>query len=656
MKWLLLLISGLFTLLSFAQEIPLEKFVKHGDYLDLKISPDGKHIAGRLKEKDQVYLVIFSVDTKQMVGSFQSGENNVIHSVTWVNNNRIIFEFAEKLHSFDQPIPTGELFAANIDNTKKELIYGLRAGEQQTGSHIKTRKSSPATHEVISLLEGDDDYILILEHPWSLVNDAWWDNRHKKSVISKLNVYNGRKRKVETLPYPGAKALATSTGSVNFMTWSDENGDYHSAYRENRDSNWLELKKVFNLGGHFLPKGISENGEKIYLEGRRGNKEILSLYELDIKTGSYSPIFEEHAADIIDWTTDFETGMPAVALTYPGKARFLYSEDQSNTANLHKMLVSAFSNQTVNITSRSKDGKTLLIKVSSDINPGEFYLFDRDTMGANFIWANRSWIDPEKMANKIPFTLDTSDNVSINGFITLPKDYDHKVKLPLVVLPHGGPHGPFEKWDFDTETQLLASRGFAVLQTNFRGSGGHGNRFEEMGFRQWGGKMIEDIIESIRWSVTTHNIDESKICSYGASYGGYAAIMLAVKAPDLIKCAIGYVGVYDLNYMFTHSDIPGNWGGEAYLQKALGNNTEQLNAYSPVHHADSIKAKVMLIHGAKDIRVSEENAKALEKKLIEAGNPPVYLRYKNSGHGVYDEKSRVEMYQGIVDFLKRNLH
>ena len=226
-----------------------------------------------------------------------------------------------------------------------------------------------------------------------------------------------------------------------------------------------------------------------------------------------------------------------------------------------------------------------------------------------------------------------------------------------MVMIHGGPHqsGTRDFWDYNSETQFLASRGYAVLQVNFRGSDGYGERYKKLGYREWGGKMIDDINDSVKWAIDKEYVDGNNVCAYGASYGGYAALMSAVKEPDLYECTIGYVGIYDLQYMFTQSDIPNNWGGKAYLQKVLGNDKAQLKAYSPLYHADKIKANVMLIHGSKDRRVPEINSEALSQALIRAGNPPEYLQYSQAGHGVFDEGDRRELYQGLINFLDKNL-
>ncbi|WP_239059297.1 alpha/beta hydrolase family protein [Alteromonas hispanica] len=645
---------------SASDKLPLDYFIKHGDYLDLQLSPDGKHLAARVRLDNKVVLGVLSTADMKIVGGVRPQNNDIIHSVTWVNNERLVFEYAEKQFSFDRPVPTGELFAMNFDGSKREMLYGYRASDEQTGSRITNKDDSLASQDVISLLENDDRYILIAEYPWDKEGNTYYNNRVRPAIISKLNITSGRKRKVDVLPHKRSVPLATKKGQVIFMRWQDETGNYHAAYRENNDSEWKNLEDVFSVAEDMIPRGLSEDEKYVYMTGFTGEEGIYTYFKLNLETGESSEIFQSHNTDIEQVIFD-KQGLPAVGITYPGTSEYVYAQDTTRASEIHKALVDAFGEQTVTIASHTRDWKTLLVHVRSDVNPGEYYLFDSETLAAQFIWANSSWIDPRLLAPVKPINVTASDGEIIKGYLTLPKtqgkESSPENKPPLVVVIHGGPHqsGTRDFWDYNSEVQLLASRGYAVLQVNFRGSDGYGERYKKLGYREWGGKMIDDINDSVKWAIDQQLVDGDNVCAYGASYGGYAALMSVVKEPDLYNCTVGYVGIYDLEYMFTESDIPNNWGGKAYLQRVLGNDKAQLKAYSPLYHVDKIKAKVMLIHGSKDRRVPEINSEALSEALIKAGNPPEYLQYSQAGHGVFDEEDRRELYQGLIDFLDKNL-
>ena len=402
-----------------------------------------------------------------------------------------------------------------------------------------------------------------------------------------------------------------------------------------------------------VPTRVSKSGQNVYFSDSVEEAEYTTIFELDLKTGAYTKLFGNLRADVEGLNWDSELDKPVIGFTYPDKVAYTYALGTSKTAKLHKQLVNAFSGQKVSITSQSEG--LALVRVSSDVNPGEYYLFNTVTNNASFLWANRSWLDPAEMASKQPIAFTTDDGLDINGYMTLPSNLAANKKAPMVVMIHGGPHGPRDYWMFDGEVQLFANRGYAVLQINYRGSGGYGDKFEQAGYLQWGGKMIQDIIDGTQHAINTYPIDENRMCLYGASYGGYAALMAAVRAPDTYKCTIGYVGIYDLNYAYAYSDTMQALGGEAYLNIVIGTNKQQLNEYSPVNHADKIKANVMLIHGEKDSRVPVINAETILQQFKSIAKKVSYLNFSNSGHGVYDETGRDILYKGVLEFLEKIL-
>lgn len=642
---------------STAQVLPINAFSKHGDYLDMKLSPDGKHLLARTRIEGRVVMFFFDSKTMQVVGGVKPPNNDEIHSATWINNERVVYQYREKSFNFDRPVPTGELFAVNIDGSKATMLFGYRAGESTTGTRMKKRESTRAAAEIISPLVNDDKHILIAEYPFSQEGKYLIDDRKRQPIISRLNVYTGAKRKIEVIPYGGADVFATDEGDIKFIRWSDDELNINSAYRSSDNADW-EVFEVSNMDD-LIPIALSNDGNTVFLSGEITEKELTTIFQFDLHSKQLSPLFEDISADINDYNWDPELNMPVVGESMPAKVEYHYAmmdgeRVTSRVARYHRSLAAAFAGQRISIESQSEDGAILLLHVSSDVNPGEYYLFNTETNKAEFIWANRSWLDPRSLLPQTPISFAAQDGLEINGYLTMPK-IEAKQKAPLVIMVHGGPYGIRDAWGFDSETQLLANRGFAVLQVNYRGSGGYGERFITAGHRQWGGLMIDDMLAGIEYVSNAFPINRNRICAYGASYGGYAALMLTVKAPELFKCTVGYVGVYDMNYMYTESDVPTNKGGLAYLHKVIGTDKDELYAYSPVNFADKIKAEVMLIHGNKDIRVSVKNSEKMKANLEAAGKKVEYLNFSKSGHGVYNEAEREDLYSNLIRFLEQNL-
>lgn len=637
-----------------ANPLPLNDFVKFGDYFDLQLSPDGAHMLARYRTNNRVVLVVVRTSDGQVVSGITPNNNDVLHSATWVSNERYVYEFAEKQIYNEAPIPQGSLYASNIDGSLSRLLYGYQASDAGTGSRISYRDDDRASQEVLSILEDDPDNILIIEYPWSKDGKYWYDNRTKQPDISRLNIYTGRKKKIETLPYGRLSALASGSGEVNFIAWWDQENVSHAAYRKTPDQPWRSLKEAFDISTNAVPFAISNDGTKAYFKDIVGKNALQTLFELNVNTGKYKQLIDEMQTDIADWIYDAKTNTPVIALSFPDKHQYHYIEQESQTVIIHKMLAAAFEGQEVLIVGTSKDGNAILFNVKSDTNPGEYYMFDVKNKDAKFLWANRSWINPQLMNPMTPIKFVANDGVQIGGYLTLPKVSKQNSNLPLVVVLHGGPRSR-DYWGFDNEVQMLANNGYAVLQVNYRGSEGYGDVFTDLGNHQWGANVINDVLQATHWAIKNAPINQNKICIYGGSFGGYAALMAAVREPKLYQCAIGYAGVYDLNYVFSESDISGNWGGKAYLEEALGHDKAQLNEFSPINHASEIEAAVLLIHGEKDRRVPVINAEKMHEALSALNKDVTMMSFGMSAHGVYEEKSRLQLYEGLIQFINKHL-
>jgi dipeptidyl aminopeptidase/acylaminoacyl peptidase len=247
--------------------------------------------------------------------------------------------------------------------------------------------------------------------------------------------------------------------------------------------------------------------------------------------------------------------------------------------------------------------------------------------------------------------LKARDGTPLHGYLTLPKGLQRNA--PLVVMPHGGPFGVRDNWEYSPDVQLLASRGYAVLQVNFRGSSGYGREFLMAGYREWGGAMQHDVTDATRWAIEQGIADPQRVCIYGASYGGYAALMGVASEPDLYRCAIGHIGVYDLPMMYSQGDIQDRLSGENYLDDTLGR--DGLEERSPTRLASSIKVPVLLTAGKEDDRAPPEHTERMAAALRKAGRQVESKVYAGEGHGLYVEANRLDHAQRVLAFLDRHI-
>ena len=399
------------------------------------------------------------------------------------------------------------------------------------------------------------------------------------------------------------------------------------------------------------PVGFSADNAIAYLnvEQAEGPDRIVAY---DVATGKRTTVLADETGDPVVLHAP-GTRVPVGALFLDGRPRTAFFDPESEHARLYRSLEAAFEGHAVYITSSTADGRKVLVQVWSDRNPGDFYVYDTVDKKAAYVVARAQWFDPAKMAERRPISFEARDGLKLQGFVTIPAGSDGR-GLPMVVLPHGGPFGMFDSWGFDNEAQLLADAGYAVLQVNFRGSGSQGRAFEHAGAREWGGAMQDDITDATRWAVAQGIANASRICIYGSSYGGYAALMGAAKEPTLYRCAAGNVGVYDLPTMHTHGDVQKRGSGVTYLNDWIGDR-DALGAVSPTRMADRIKVPVFLAAGGKDERAPIEHSKQMERALVKAGVPVETAYFPTEGHGYYDDANRYEYYSRLLAFLGKHL-
>ncbi len=267
-----------------------------------------------------------------------------------------------------------------------------------------------------------------------------------------------------------------------------------------------------------------------------------------------------------------------------------------------------------------------------------------------FVLSSNDQLPQELMADIKPIEYEARDGLKIHGYLTLPKDKEAK-KLPAVIFPHGGPAARSTQ-SFNTWTQFFASRGYAVLQPNFRGSIGYGDKFHELGDNQWGGTMQDDVTDGTKWLIEQGIADPANICIVGASYGGYAALMGAVKEPDLYKCAISINGVANLTAIisFGRQFV----GGKAWTKK-IGLEGESAKLVSPYYQAKKIKVPVLIVQSKDDPVVPNRQGNDMYKRLKYLKKPVTYVEVDNGDHHLDTAETRLAAFKAMEKFLAKHI-
>jgi dipeptidyl aminopeptidase/acylaminoacyl peptidase len=479
-----------------------------------------------------------------------------------------------------------------------------------------------------------------------------------------MDVRDGALAEIIAAPAPNMQFVADHQGRIRFAYGGGINGNGKVYIHPTDSFGWRPLSKtgdeqpfameLTHSTGFTYPMAFSRDDSVAYFHCARANTGY-GICRWNPASDTWQTVWTNPKVEtdglLMGTTYDDVIG---VSFTdgRPGMSLF---DSQSADAKALVTLLNQFPGESVRFVSGTSDGRLSIVLVEADADPGTFYLYDRDAKKLTVLLSRASWINPERMAGKQPFEFAARDGLKLQGYVSFPSGQENAKHLPMVVFVHGGPYGIRDKWDYDPLVQVMTTYGYAVLQVNFRGSSGYGDNFGRAGWGEWGGKMQDDVTDATHWAIAQGIADPQRICIFGASYGGYSALEGAVKEPDLYKCAIGYVGIYDLSLMYTRGDIPQSASGENYLQRVLGNDMGVLARRSPIDQLDRLKAKVMLVVGDKDTRVPPVQGNNLHNELLKRHIAHEWMEKPDEMHGFYDEANLAELYANVVRFLGANI-
>ncbi|MEW6708399.1 MAG: S9 family peptidase [Candidatus Riflebacteria bacterium] len=315
-----------------------------------------------------------------------------------------------------------------------------------------------------------------------------------------------------------------------------------------------------------------------------------------------------------------------------------------------------FSGQSVSFQDADKLQNKMLFLVYSDINPGEYYLYEKATDKLTLLVKARPWIKEKLLSPCKPVKFTSRDGkTQLNAYLTLPRDFAKP--LGAIINPHGGP-AVRDHWGFNPEVQYLANRGYAVLQINYRGSTGYGKAFQDLGIRQWGrGYMQHDLSDGAQWLIDQGIVPADRVAIYGASYGGYASLAGMTFTPELYACGISNVGPSSLLTLLR--SIPPYWEPlKRDLFRRVGDpekDEEFLKNISPLFFVDQIRKPLMVVQGANDPRVKKQESEQIVAAMKEKKIPVYYLLKENEGHGFHNEENQIEFYKYLEAFFARYL-
>lgn len=631
--------------------IPAEKFAQGVTFSRARLSPDGRFVACLRETNDEQQLIILNLETKKMLriepGSTSTGLRKEVAGFRWISDRRISFLTTV----FDGEAFTG-VSAVDCDGKNWVAFSGPDVNPYEQNPLLAT--------QIIHSFDDELQSVLMLDRGFGSGSDLVYPDVVKVST---------RSRYVQTVvKNPGnvVSWVPDRTGVVRLGMTRDglRSG---VIYRENEQAKWRTLPPPAEARGHVSPFGFSQDGKRLIVAADNDQKRR-AVYYYDPATGHLGEeiashprfdIIPERGSPTIDGvslaaavTSDLAEEVIGIRYIDEGPRMLWFDPGfRALQEQLDKLLP-----DTVNlIISRARDERKFLVLAFSDRNPGSYYLVELNK-GVSKLAELMPDFPKEAAAPMFLIKYPARDGEEIHGYLTLPPG-GQKTNLPLVVMPHGGPFVR-DIWQCDPIVQFLASRGYAVLQMNFRGSPGYGTEFYLKGKREIGRGMQNDIEDATRWAIAKKLADPGRIAIVGASYGGYSALFALGHNPELYRCGVSIAGVTDW------TDIIKERRGEEYkyayqhFREWIGDpklNAEFMASISPVNFAAKITAPVLIVQGKDDRTVPPKQARKMVDALEKAGRPPSVIYFSGEGHNIAKDKNRLKLLTELEKFLATNL-
>lgn len=621
-----------------AQAVSADDFSKRPEAWETSLSPTGSYAALAVPTPDgmetQLQIVELATGKTQVL---RFGRQQHVTDIVWTADEQLVVSRAKLEPLKARPTTIGELITTDVRGKNQDVLFGYIPDDGTK----RGRRKDEGWSVIAKVLNNEPGEALVDFTCWNCGEEP-------DTVIFKVDTRTGVRKEVER----GGKLAwygFDQTGTARIRTTYDDNDEPVLEYRKHGDPKWLPLPK--SIAGRAISNMRFTPDNNTFYALISDDLEPRQAFKVDLAAGTRTRLAGKPDVAVSGFMYGGMDGKPFAVTFDADRPSLEYIDPSSEWASLHAALMAAFPGQMVSFNSFSRDSNKVMFSVWADRNIGSYFVYDRTTRKSLKIIDYKPWLKPDAMARTRPIEFAARDGQKLFGFYTA-----HGTEpKPLVVMPHGGPIGPYDSWQFNDDVQFLASRGYGVLQINFRGSGGRGEAFERAGWKQWGGTIQNDITDGVEWAVRNKLVDGSRICIYGASFGGYSALMQPILHPDTYKCAIGYVGVYNLPLMKRDLARTSSTRGVRVNDRVHGSDPKMLAEWSPSLRAGEIKIPVLLVHGGDDKTAAMTQFTAMEAALKQAGNPPETLLAPDEGHGFVKPENRAELYRRMEAFLNKHI-
>ena len=626
--------------LAEAEKLPVETFFKNPEFNRMRLSPDGQWLAAIAPREGKNNLLTIRLSDRKLFGCTAEDENEVF-SFNWISNERLVFQMKDRNN-----FPNGGLYAVNRDGTKHKVLNPSHKANREFGGRVfkAVELFDPLTDE------GGDILVEVRKG-----GGGFREERAFYGNIVRLYTFTAKEKRVaynrgDILQFIADRDKVVRIGMVQHdLTRS-------IIHRRNPESDWEKIYSA-DFRTAMEPLGFGTNPDILYVAALNGDKR--ALFQYDLKARKLGRMIFAHP------TYDVPAGPPIVSdktgkvlgVRYEAERPQVYWFDK-DYKNYQAMIDNALPGMANDIKNWSKKEDRILFHSHSEKTIGSYYLLDitdKKKPKMEKLLDLAEWIDPSKMSPMKPIQYTARDGLVIHGFLTTPNGSNGK-NLPLIVHPHGGPTAR-DYWGWNADVQFLANRGYAVFQPNFRGSTGYGNKLRLAGFREWGGKMQNDITDGVKYLIAEGVADATRIGIYGASYGGYATMAGLCFTPELYRCGVNYVGVTDIDLILKEYPLPKkiNDAIDAMMLADRSKDKDWIKSRSIQNNIDKVRAPVLMAYGMKDWRVPPKHGRILKRALDRNNIPNKLIIKANEGHGYRNEDNIFEFYREVDAFLEQHM-
>lgn len=617
-------VFALFPIACFAGEassLTIRQAVDNHGFGSAAISPNGKYVAAIGNSGDLYGLILIDTEThtRKLLQEFNIGRIGFTRfwkeprKATWVTDDLIAVDYG--------------LVAETIDLEGKTVA--------STGVAIIGKAEPDNVHSTMLLVYDDLDH----------------------QVLARVDGRTGEKDRFD-LPFTGKVSdwAFDSRGNLRALTllksafFKDESS-ISNWYRATPGGKWQKLAEFSVLDEIWTPLRVGDEDGTLLVLSSIG-RDTRGVFKYDARSRKMLDMVYGHPTQDLAIVEGLELSQPRVVVTMGLKPERFWLDPQWKKVQL---LVDKALPDRINVVSGDPAAKVLVYSYS-DVDPGIWLVLDTRTFKMDPLLHRREAIDYTKMRPMEAMRYRARDGLEIPAYLTRPAGVAGK--LPTVVVLHGGPAAR-DHWQWNESVQLLAAHGYLVFQPQFRGSSGFGRAFKRAGKGQWGNAMQDDVTDGVQELIKQGLADPGRICIYGASYGGYAALWGLVKTPELYRCGISFAGVVDISMMMNDSsDSNKNKVVRQLMRDEFGDAdkaSQNYDAVSPLKNAASIKVPVLLMHGNSDERVPIEHGLKMAEALKKANKTYEWMSFEGEGHGLKRVSSEKMYYQKVIDFLDKQI-